>query len=115
MMMNVMERTREIGVMKAIGGEDGDVQRLFVVESLLLGIAGGALGLAFGWLVTVALEAGVAAYLARLRVPPVDVFYAPLGLVAAIVAVTLLVSVLAGLLPARRAARIEPIEALRHV
>ncbi len=115
MMMNVMERTREIGVMKAIGGEDGDVQRLFVAESLLLGIAGGALGLVFGWLLTAGLSAGVIAYLDRIGIPPVDVFYTPPGLVAAIVAVTLVVSVSAGFLPARRAARVEPIDALRHV
>ena len=115
MMMNVVERTREIGVMKALGGDDGDVQRLFVVESLLLGVAGGVLGLAFGWLVTEALGAGVVAYLNRIGVPPLDVFYTPPLVIAGIVAVTLLVSVLAGFAPARRAARVEPIAALRHV
>lgn len=115
MMMNVMERTREIGVMKAIGGEDADVQRLFVAESLLLGVAGGVLGLAFGWLVTEALSLGVIAYLDRIGVPPLDVFYTPPLLVAGIVAVTLVVSVLAGFAPARRAARVEPIAALQHV
>jgi putative ABC transport system permease protein len=115
MMMNVMERTREIGVMKAIGGEDADVQRLFVMESLLLGVAGGVLGLAFGWLVTEGLSAGVVAYLDRIGVPPLDVFYTPPLLIAGIVAVTLVVSVLAGFAPARRAARVEPIAALRHV
>jgi putative ABC transport system permease protein len=115
MMMNVMERTREIGVMKAIGGEDADVQRLFVMESLLLGVAGGVLGLAFGWLVTEGLSAGVVAYLDRIGVPPLDVFHTPPLLIAGIVAVTLVVSVLAGFAPARRAARVEPIAALRHV
>ncbi len=115
MTMNVVERTREIGVMKAIGGEDSAVQRLFVAESLLLGLAGTVFGLAFGWLVTEALGAGVVAYLDRIGVPPVDLFHTPFVVVVGIGAVTLLVSVLAGFLPARRAARIEPIEALRHV
>jgi putative ABC transport system permease protein len=73
------------------------------------------LGLVFGWLVTEALGAGVVAYLNRIGIPPIDVFYTPLWLVAAIVAVTLVVSVLAGFAPARRAARVEPIDALRHV
>ncbi len=114
MMMNVVERTREIGVMKAIGGEDGVVQRLFVAESLLLGIAGSVAGALLGGGVTAALGAGVAAYLGRIGIPPVDVFYTPGPVVAGIVVVTLLVSVLAGFVPARRAARIEPIEALRH-
>ncbi len=114
MTMNVVERTREIGVMKAIGGEDGTVQRLFVAESLLLGVVGTVLGLAFGWLVTEALSAGVIAYLDRIGVPPVDLFYTPFLVVVGIGIVTLIVSVLAGFIPARRAARIEPIEALRH-
>lgn len=115
MMMNVMERTREIGVMKAIGGDDTDVQRLFVVESLLLGLGGGLLGIAFGWLVTRGLGAGVVAYLDRVGVPPLDVFYTPPGLAAVILIGTLVVSVLAGFVPAQRAARVEPIAALRHL
>lgn len=113
MAMNVMERRREIGVMKAVGGEDATVLRLFLVESLLLGALGAALGLAVGWAVTRLLNAGVNAYLARLGVAPLEVFHAPPGVVLGIAALALGVAALAGLAPARRAARVEPVEALR--
>lgn len=113
MMMSVMERTREIGVMKAVGGEEGDLQRLFLVEGAMLGLIGGVAGLLFGWGIVSLIQAGVDYYLHRLAIPSVDVFHLPVWMIGAILGVALLVSLLAGLAPARRAARIEPIDALR--
>jgi putative ABC transport system permease protein len=113
MMMSVMERTREIGVMKAVGGEEGDLQRLFLVESAMLGLIGGVTGLLFGWGIVLLIQVGVDYYLHRLAIPLVDVFHLPVWMIGAILGVALLVSLLAGLAPARRAARIEPIDALR--
>lgn len=113
MMMNVMERYREIGVMKAVGGDEGDLQRLFLVESALLGMVGGLLGLLLGFALTRLIGWGVNLYLSRLNVPHLDVFYLPLWMLLAILGVALLVSLAAGVVPARRAARIEPIAALR--
>ncbi|MDX1546333.1 MAG: FtsX-like permease family protein [Rhodothermales bacterium] len=115
MMMNVMERRREIGVMKAVGGVEGDLQRLFLVESGTLGLVGGVLGLLAGWGLTAVIQFIVDVYLGRLGVPEVAVFYQPPGLWLAILGGAVLVSVLAGLAPARRAARTEPIAALRSV
>ncbi len=113
MTMNVMERYREIGVMKAVGGDEGDLQRLFLVESATLGLAGGLGGLLFGGIVTTLVQAAVDYYLHRLGVPAVDLFHLSAAMGLAILAVALLVSLVAGLAPARRAARIEPIDALR--
>ncbi len=113
MMMNVMERTREIGVMKAIGGDERDLQRLFLVESGTLGVVGGVVGLLVGWGITRLVQLGVNYYLHRHGVPNLEIFHVPWWLVAAILGTALLVSLLAGILPARRAARIEPIAALR--
>lgn len=113
MMMSVMERTREIGVMKAVGGYEGDLQRLFLVEGATLGMVGGLAGLLFGWGLVALIQIAVDYYLQRLAIPPVDLFYLPVWMIFAILGVTLLVSLLAGVAPARRAARIEPIEALR--
>ena len=113
MLMNVMERTREIGVMKAVGGDERDLQRLFVVESALVGVLGGLAGLFFGWLVTAGLQLGIDQYLRDIGVPPIEVFVITPVMVAGVLGVALAVSLLAGVVPARRAARIEPMEALR--
>ena len=113
MMMNVMERTREIGVMKAVGGEEGDLQRLFVAESVALGGLGGVIGLLAGWGLTRLIEYGVNLYLYSKGLPRLDVFYATPLMWLAIFAIAVVVSLVAGFAPARKAARIEPMEALR--
>ena len=112
-MMNVRERTREIGIMMAVGGDARDLQRLFVVESAALGALGGAAGLTVGGLLVAGIDWGVNLYLDSLGVPSVTVLDTSLGVVAVIWAGAVLVSLLAGIVPARRAARVEPAEALR--
>ncbi len=112
-MMNVRERTREIGIMMAVGGDARDLQRLFVVESAALGALGGAAGLAVGGLLVTGLDWGINLYLSSLGAPPITVLDTSLLVALAIWAGSVLVSLLAGILPARRAARIEPAEALR--
>jgi putative ABC transport system permease protein len=112
-MMNVRERTREIGIMMAVGGDARDLQRLFVVESAGLGALGGAAGLAGGGLLAIGLDWSVNLYLDSLGVPSVTVLHLSPWVALSIWIGAVLVSLLAGLVPARRAARIEPAEALR--
>jgi putative ABC transport system permease protein len=112
-MMNVRERSREIGIMMAIGGDARDLQRLFVVESGALGALGGAAGLGVGAALATILDLGVNWYLDGLGVPSITVFDLSLPVALAIGGGAVLVSLLAGVLPARRAARVEPAEALR--
>lgn len=114
MMMNVMERTQEVGIMKAIGGDERDVQKLFIVESAAIGLLGGMAGLVLGYVLMVMAEWGVNQYLEGVGIARLDIFHMPWWLVLGVLGVALLVSMLAGVLPARRAARIEPIAALRH-
>ena len=114
-MMNVRERTREIGVMMAVGGDARDLQRLFVVESGVLGALGGGAGLLLGGAFVVLVDVGVNMYLSSLGIPAITVFHTSPVVVAGIWTAAVLISVLAGMLPARRAARIEPAEALRTV
>ncbi len=114
MSMNVVERTREIGVMKAVGGDARDVRRLFVAEAVWLGLIGGVAGVAVGWALTRLIQAGVGAYLESRQVPAVDVFYTSPLLALGALLVAVLVAALAGYVPARRAARVEPVEALRY-
>lgn len=112
-MMNVRERYREIGVMMAVGGDARDLQRLFVAESAALGAIGGVTGLLFGGGIVLLLDTAVNVYLDSLGVPEISVFSTSPLMMAGIFSGAVLISLVAGVFPARRAARIEPAEALR--
>ncbi|RLM33425.1 ABC transporter permease [Haloarcula sp. Atlit-120R] len=103
MLVSVTERTREIGIMKAVGARNRDVMQVFLVEAALLGTIGSLLGVPLGLLV------GYGAT----RYAEVTFSLAPLWMALA-VGVGVLVGVVAGLYPAWRAARVDPIDALRH-
>ncbi|AGN00757.1 hypothetical protein L593_04030 [Salinarchaeum sp. Harcht-Bsk1] len=103
MLVSVTERTREIGIMKAVGFQNRDVLQLFLVEAVVLGLFGAILGLAVGMLAGY----GVTQWLDLPFVLPVT-----WGAVAILVGIV--VGVIAGLYPAWSAARIDPIEALRY-
>ena len=104
MLVSVKERTREIGTRRALGAKARAIARQFLGEALLIGLLGSAagilLGLLLGNLVALALDGG---------------FSIPWGWIAAAVLLASAVSLASGLLPARRAARLDPIEALRSL
>ena len=114
LVMAILERRREIGVLKALGATDDDVRSLFFAEAGAMGFLGGVLGVALGWLIGQAMTWGISIYLKRQDLPEVKISYVPwwLGLFAIAVAVVL--SLLAGLYPAGRAAKLNPVEALRY-
>lgn len=103
MWIAVGERTREIGLIRAVGGARRQVLTLFLVESAVLSLAGGVLGLAIG--------GGLRALL-RLAVPGLPVHTPPIYVALALL-VSLGTGLAAGILPARRAAALDPVEALR--
>ena len=103
MTISVMERTREIGILKAIGGKGSDVLALFLTEATITGVIGGILGAAFGFL----LGTIVGDYIG------LPVSTSPfLGLM--VVGFAVVTSVLAGLYPAWMASNLNPVEALRY-
>ena len=114
MVTSILERTREIGIMKAIGGSEGDIKRIFFVEAGTIGLAGGALGLVLGWVVTRIANVIVNYHLRPEGIPPTDLFHMPAWLLLGALGFSVLVSLLAGVYPAARAARIDPVAALRH-
>ena len=103
MLVSVTERTREIGIRMAVGARPNDVLAQFLVESLVLALAGGVLGIALG--------VGIADLLARklewLLIVRLDVVLLSVGVSAA-------VGVIFGLYPALKASRLDPIQALRY-
>lgn len=114
LIMSVMERTQVIGIMKAIGGTDRDVRRVFLLEAGCIGLLGGVLGLLAGWTLTRVAHLIIARQFHQQNVPEVpDLFAFPLWLVLGALAFSILFSLFSGLLPARRAARLDPVQALR--
>jgi putative ABC transport system permease protein len=115
MVMAVYERTREIGILKAIGASPGDIRRLFVAESSFIGLMGGVAGTVLGWVLGLALNRLILAILRWQEIPMRGTFFVLSGwLVALALAFATIVGLLSGLYPASRAARLDPIEALRH-
>jgi putative ABC transport system permease protein len=114
MVMSILERTREIGVMKAIGGSDADVRGIFLVEASAIGMFGGILGVGLGWMVGRVINFGANIYIEREGGTGATLFSMPWWLVASAIAFSLLVSLVAGSYPAARAAKLDPIQALRH-
>jgi ABC-type antimicrobial peptide transport system permease subunit len=117
MIMSIRERTREIGIMKAIGGSDGEIMRIFFVEASLIGFIGGVIGVIGGWTIDrvantfanrwIAREAGEA-------IRHIEFFSIPWYLSAGAILFAVLISLIAAIYPAMHAARIDPIKALRH-
>jgi putative ABC transport system permease protein len=114
LVMAVLERRREIGVMKAIGASDRDVKRLFFAEAGAMGFFGGILGIALGFAIGKAINIGTGIYLHRHQLPSEAVWIMPSWLIGAAIAFSIVVSLLAGLYPASRAARLDPVQTLKY-
>ncbi|PIS04688.1 MAG: hypothetical protein COT81_05200 [Candidatus Buchananbacteria bacterium CG10_big_fil_rev_8_21_14_0_10_42_9] len=111
MYTSVLERTKEIGIMKALGARSDDVMSLFLIESGLIGLVGGVIGVALG--LGLAMLSGLGAAQAG-----IEGFFTFAGIdylgMAVVLIVTFIVGLLSGVLPARQAAKMEPAEALRY-
>ncbi len=114
LVMAILERRREIGVLKALGASDRDVRQLFFAEASVMGIAGGALGVLLGWAIGRIIQFVTAAYLRQQGIPAENIWLVPWWLVAGAMAFSLIVSLAAGIYPASRAAKLDPVEALRY-
>ena len=112
--MAILERRREIGIMKAIGASDGDIKKLFFAEAGVMGLVGGILGVALGWAIGRIINIGTNLYLQRLDLPAENLWFVPWWLVAGAIVFAILVSMVSGLYPAARAAHMDPVQALRY-
>jgi putative ABC transport system permease protein len=114
LVMAILERRREIGIMKAIGASDDDIKKLFFAEAGAMGILGGIVGVALGWAIGQVINAGTNVYLKSQSFPAEHFWSVPWWLVAFALLFSFLVSLAAGLYPAARAARLDPVQALRY-
>jgi putative ABC transport system permease protein len=116
MIMSVLERTHEIGVMKALGARDRHIALMFLVEGVVLGAVGSSLGLALGWLASFPGDIVAKSIMepqAELTLK-VSLFVFPPWLVFGVPLLVCLITILAALYPAIRAARVDPVTSLRH-
>jgi len=103
MFMSILERTKEIGTIKAIGATQSDIERMFLVESSLIGLVGGLAGLAIAFVLILIIDfSGL--------VPATFIPWVAFGALA----FSVMIGIIAGVFPARQAARLDPIEALRY-
>jgi putative ABC transport system permease protein len=115
MIMAVYERTKEIGILKAVGAAPGQIRGLFVVEASLIGLLGGIVGTILGWLLGKGLNWVILEIMRWQEVPAQGTFFVvSWWLVAGALGFATLVGLLAGLYPAARAARLAPLDALRY-
>jgi putative ABC transport system permease protein len=114
LVMAILERRREIGIMKAIGASDADVKKLFFAEAGAMGIFGGIVGVILGWAIGQVINFGTNIWLRSQSIPPEHFWAVPLWLVIFSIAFAFIVSLISGLYPASRAARLDPVQALRY-
>ncbi|MGA7683900.1 MAG: FtsX-like permease family protein [Terriglobales bacterium] len=114
LVMAILERRREIGIMKAIGASDADVRGLFFAEAGVMGLVGGAVGVTLGWVIGCIINFGMNIYLQRQHFPSAQIWSVPVWLVLGAIAFSIVVSLVSGLYPASRAARLDPVQALRY-
>lgn len=112
--VSLLERTREIGLMKTLGATSGDIYRLFLVESITISVLGGAIGTLLGIGLGEGVNAGLNYVARQVGGEQVDIFATPAIFIVVVMTAALLVGVVTGYYPARRAATINPLDALRY-
>jgi putative ABC transport system permease protein len=115
MIMTVLERTREIGIMKALGAEPRTIRVLFLTETALNGVIGGVAGLVLAFGASFLLNFGFTKFIqSQGGTVPGSLFVIPPLLVLEALALAIAVSLIGGALPSRRAVRLQPLDALRY-
>jgi len=112
--VSLMERTREVGLMKAMGMKSYEVRELFLAESLIMGLCGGVFGLILGFLMGKLLGLILSIFSISKGIGFIDISYIPIIFVILIIVLSLLIGILTGIYPAKRATKISALNALRY-
>lgn len=108
MYISVVERTREIGVLKAIGARRKDIKRVFVAEAFLIGLGSGIFGVVSAFVLMILIN-GITQKLYEVDLVLISIYYVLFGIL-----VSIIISMLSGLAPAGKAAKLDPVESLRR-
>jgi len=114
MTIALLERTQEIGIMKSLGASNGDIKKTFLVEAVLIGFLGGVSGILTGIGASEIFNFGINKLAGSLGGNEVDLFYTPIEFILMILVFSTTVGLLTGFYPARRAAKLNPLDALRY-
>ena len=114
MTIALLERTQEVGIMKAIGASDFDIWKLFLAEAMIMGFFGGVGGIAMGYLSANLFNLGINALAKAFGGQSLNFFQTPSWFVLTIVMFSVTVGMITGLWPARRASRLDPLDALKY-
>jgi putative ABC transport system permease protein len=114
MTIALLERTRDIGIMKAVGTTDADIYKIFLTESISIGLLGGLSGVVFGWGLSKIINFLINLLAKSAGGQPSNLFTTPSSFVLEVVIFSFMVGLLTGFYPAIRAARLNPLEALRY-
>ncbi len=114
MIITLLERTEEIGIMKAIGATDRNILSIFIFESALMGFLGGVSGIFMGFVVQYIFNFVVNFIAVRMGGEAFDLFHSPLWFIALLITSSLLIGIFTGLIPARKASIVDPLDALKR-
>ncbi len=112
--VSLLERTHEVGLMKAMGMKSTEIRELFLTESMLMGLFGGLLGILLGFLAGKAVSLLLSIFAIGKGLGWIDIAYIPIQFLLLVVGLSLVVGVLTGFYPARRATKISALNALRY-
>lgn len=114
MTITLLERTEEIGIMKSIGASDVGISTMFFMESAIMGFLGGCTGIVLGWLLGQGFNSIINLVAVKFGGEKVNLFSTPLVLVLLILVGSAFVGLATGFVPARRASKTDPLDALRY-
>lgn len=114
MTMAIYERTRSIGIMKALGASKRTIRNLFLAESAAIGLIGGIMGALFGVINTSILVFVGNIFLKENEMPQINLWDSMAGIVLGTIVFSIVVALLSGIYPAGKASKLDPIESLRH-
>jgi len=112
--VSLMERTREVGVMKAMGMKSNEVKELFLAEAMVMGLFGGVFGVLMGMVAGKFLSVLLSAIAVFKGVGWINISYVPMMFVTLVLVLSFIVGVVTGIYPAKRATRISALDALRY-